>query len=241
MSDAPSAPKKHRRPHIDAHEGGHGGGEHGGEEGWLVSYADMMTLLVGFFVILLSFSKVDDEKFEEAKKSVSKEFGGKYEAGNEDIANKLRDKLNQMGMGDQIEVKNTASGVQISFMGTVFFVPGSADVKDDGQKLLKELLGTIKETAAGFRVVVEGHTDDVPLGASSIYKNNWELSSIRSCRVLDFFANQGFDKGILTAIGYGETKPIAPNRDDQGHAIPENQAKNRRVVIKLVKGEQASL
>ncbi|MGE5087319.1 MAG: flagellar motor protein MotB [Bacillota bacterium] len=213
------------------------------EEGepWLISYADLMTLLVGFFVILQSFSSVDQEKFEEAKKSVSKEFGGQYEKPFEEISNKIRKAIEKTGAADQIVVKATANGVEISFLGPVFFSTGSADIKPEAKTLLDELIKVVKTEAGDFDYVVEGHTDDVPLAGGGPFKSNWELSSIRACRVLEYFSLAGFNKSHLTAIGYGETRPILPNRDANGVAIPENQSQNRRVVIKMVKKGSGNL
>ena len=223
-------------PLLDEAHGAHGGEDHG-EGNWLVSYADMMTLLVGFFVILLSFSTMDEQKFEEARKSVSKEFGGKFEMPYEELANRVREALKKSNVGNQIVVKTTNQGVEISFLGPVFFSPGSADIKDEARTLMDSLLEVVKTEANEFNFVVEGHTDDVPLMPGGTYRNNWELSSIRACRVLDFFFQRGFDKGHLTAIGYGDTRPVLPNRNEQGSSIPENQSQNRRVVIKMMKKE----
>lgn len=210
-------------------------------EGWLISYADLMTLLVGFFVILLSFSTTDQEKLEAVKQSVSKEFGGKYEKPFSELANRITEALKKTGVGDQIAIKTTDRGIEMSFLGPVFFAPGSADIKEQGRFLLEELLKTVKAEAGDFSYVVEGHTDDVPLASGGVFKNNWELSSIRACRVLDYFSLHDFDKSHLTAIGYGETRPLVPNRDEQGLALPENQSQNRRVVIKMVKKERDAL
>ncbi len=246
MSNEIQEPTGHDSPAHPEHDpllmGDHGGSAHHEEaEGWLISYADLMTLLVGFFVILLSFSSVDQEKLEEVKKSVSKEFGGKYEKPYEDIANKVKEALDKAGAGDKIVIKTTNEGVEISFLGPVFFATGSADIKDEALKLLDSLLETIKKEASDFNYVVEGHTDDVPLAGGGPYKNNWELSSIRACRVLAYFFQFGFDKSQLTAIGYGETKPLLVNRDSQGNAITENQSQNRRVIVRLVKTPSHSL
>lgn len=222
--------------HGDAHSA-----EDHGEGNWLVSYADMMTLLVGFFVILLSFSVVDEEKFQEAKKSVSKEFGGKYERPYEDIAKKITDAVNSLGLKDQIGIKTNDKGVDISFLGPVFFATGSADFKEEAKRLLDELIKIFKAEAPDFNYLVEGHTDDVPLAGGGIFRNNWELSSIRACRVLEYFFEKGFAKIQLQAIGFGETRPLVPNRTDKGVAIPENQSQNRRVIIKLMKKDSSAL
>lgn len=215
--------------------------EHGGEEGWLVSYADMMTLLVGFFVILMSFSEINQEKFEEAKKSITKEFGGQYERPYGDIADKIKGALDKAGVGNQVMIKTDESGVEISFLGTAFFETGSVDVKAEAQRLFNSVIPQIKTESSDFSIVIEGHTDDVPLAGGGLIRNNWELSSIRACRVLDFFLAQGFSKDRVTAVGYGEARPMVPNRDANGVAIPTNQAQNRRVVIKLMKGKGKTL
>ncbi len=203
-------------------------------EGWLISYADMMTLLVGFFVILLSFSKVDEEKMEEVKAAASKEFGGIYEIPFADLANQLRTTLEQQGLGRQFEIKQTPLGVNISFYGAVLFAPGSADIRPEGASLLEKLMPTIKQMAPGFKIVVEGHTDDVPVSPMGSYRTNWELSGLRAGRVIENFESAGFDKTKLTAVGYGEARPLVPNRDSDNVPIESNRAQNRRVVIKLI-------
>ncbi len=213
-------------------ESHHGGEEHGGEEGWLISYADLMTLLVGFFVILMSFSQVDEEKFDEIKKSVTKEFGGRYEAPYEQISKQIEQAIKNAGLENQIHLRTDATGVEIRFLGTTFFDLGSVDIKENGQKVLNTLIGEIQSTKEKYQVVIEGHTDDVPL-AGGTYRNNFELSSIRACRVLDLFIKAGFPIATVTALGYGEARPIVPNRDENGVAIPQNQSQNRRVIIKI--------
>jgi chemotaxis protein MotB len=236
-------------PHVKHPE------EEGGEGNWLVSYADMMTLLVGFFVILLSFSSVDQGKMEEMKKSLTLEFGGVYQIPYGELADHIREQLKKMGLGDQFIIKQTESGIEISFMGAVFFETGSADIKSEGRALLDRLIDTVRAEGQrspppplppgaaakadrdpfGFAVTVEGHTDDVPIGSGGLIRSNWELSSLRACRVLEVFGDSGFAKDKLTAVGYGETRPVVPNRDPSGVPIPANRSQNRRVVIKLQK------
>ncbi len=223
-----------------------GHGTHAGhhqEEGeqWLISYADLMTLLVGFFVILLSFSSVDEKKMEELRMAISKEFGGSYEIPFGDLADRIREEMTKLGHGDKFTIKTTESGVEISFQGTVFFGTGSADMKPEAHELIQKIIPIVKAEAADFEVVVEGHTDDVPILNGSHFRNNWELSSIRACRVIDAFESTGFNKSMLTALGFGETRPIVPNRDADGNPLPDNQGQNRRVVIKLIKHSKSSL
>lgn len=230
----------HKRPIVHEGGGGHEEGDHG-EGNWLVSYADMMTLLVGFFAILLSFASVDQDEFEKVKESVTKEFGGNYERPYGDIADKLKAEIEKANLGMQVSIKTNGAGVEISFLGTAFFESGSIDFKQGIKELLDKMIPKIKELGDDFNMTIEGHTDDVPLSGGGFLKNNFELSSIRACRVLDYFANNGFKKESMTAVGYGEARPIVPNRDEAGNAIPANQSQNRRVVIKIIKADQKSI
>jgi chemotaxis protein MotB len=106
LSDSSHSKPGHAKGHASL-EAPHKPHEEEGGEGWLVSYADMMTLLVGFFVILLSFSTVDHKKFEEIKKSATKEFGGSYQVPYGDVADRIRESLKKLGIGDQFTIKTT--------------------------------------------------------------------------------------------------------------------------------------
>jgi chemotaxis protein MotB len=227
-------PKKSKR--IPMHNQQHGGDD--GEGNWLVSYADMMTLLVGFFVILLSFSSVDAAKFKEAQKSVVEKFGGKIEDPFKDLYESLKKELDKLKLGDSVEIKKEDNGVSISFLGTVFFNLGSADVKGEAKDLLGKIIPIIKTQAQGFHILVEGHTDNVPISNGTTFRTNWELSSVRACRVLNSFESSGFDRNKLNAVGLADTKPAYPNANPDSSPNPVNQAKNRRVVIKILKGAE---
>ena len=98
MSDAHGSHGPKKNVYVDPSAGNHAPHEEG--EAWLISYADLMTLLVGFFVILLSFSSVDEEKLEGLKRAITQEFGGSYQVPFGDMADRLRDKLKNMGLGD---------------------------------------------------------------------------------------------------------------------------------------------
>ena len=96
-----------------------------------------------------------------------------------------------------------------------------------------------------FKIIISEHGNTTKRynnnNSVKALKNNFELSSIRACRVLDYFANNGFKKESMTAVGYGEARPIVPNRDEAGNPIPANQSQNRRVVIKIIKADQKSI
>lgn len=206
-----------------------------GEGNWLVSYADMMTLLVGFFIILMSFATIDEGKLEEVKRSLTLQFGGNYQIPYKNLAIRIKEEVEKLRLANSFVITETPVGVDISFLGTVFFDTGSANIKPAGSELVSQIIPVIMQESKDFSVVIEGHTDDVPVGQGLPFRNNWELSSIRACRVLETFSDHGFSPKRLTALGYADTRPVAPNRDDSGNPIEANRSQNRRVVIKIIK------
>jgi chemotaxis protein MotB len=83
-----------------------------------------------------------------------------------------------------------------------------------------------------FEIRVEGHTDDVPI-ATAQFPSNWELSAARAIQVVKLFREIGISEKRLEAIGYADTRPIAPNRGPAGEALPENMSLNRRVMVRI--------
>lgn len=213
------------------------------EEGepWLISYADLMTILFGFFVMLQSFSKIDSEFFESVKKETTKVFGGEYKVPYENLTNKLKEAVGKNlpeGEQDQILFENTPGGVTVTFRGALFFDSGSTFLKDEAKNLMSQIIPIISVEAKDFGIVIEGHTDNQPIisrNPASIISSNWELSSLRACTVLRLFEEAGFPKANLKALGWGDTKPIVPNEDSNRQPIEANQAQNRRVVVKILK------
>jgi chemotaxis protein MotB len=124
-----------------------------------------------------------------------------------------------------------------SFNSTAFFGSGSATLSNSGEVILQDVVTDLKsEEFKDYLVTVEGHTDDAPIGTSE-FPSNWELSTARAAAVVRFFLDRGIPARRLRAAGYADTFPLVSNRDANGKAIPENQAKNRRVVIALEKVE----
>ena len=84
-------------------------------------------------------------------------------------------------------------------------------------------------------MTVEGHTDDVPIGLS-VFPSNWELSSARATSIVRRMLDKGVTKGSVSASAFADTRPLVPNVDAQGKGIPENRAKNRRIVVRIHRG-----
>lgn len=205
-----------------------------GESIWLLSYADLMTLMFAFFVLLTSFSKLDLENFEKLRKETTHLFGGQYSKPFEDFKEKLKEQARLQGVADKAVFDDSEKGMTITFQGSVFFDSGSAELKPESIEMLTKVISVVKQQDSKFNVVVEGHTDDNSI-QNEKFPSNWELSSYRASSVLHLFENMGFPRSQLRAIGFADTLPIAPNRNSDGQPVSLNQAQNRRIVIKLIK------
>jgi len=144
----------------------------------------------------------------------------------DDIRKELSAKLD-ISAGN-VEVKPRENGVELNLRGAAFFDLASADVKPGGIPLLHDIAATLVGTP--YKITVEGHTDNLPM-ESWLYPSNWELSSARASRVARFLIDNGVPRDHMRVEGLADTLPVAPNTDATGRSIPENQAKNRRVVI----------
>jgi chemotaxis protein MotB len=194
-----------------------------------------MTLLMGFFALMLSFSKVDQDEFEKVRLTAVESFGGEYQLPHEELKKALERALSDLGLAETVTVEANARGVTLTFEGTVFFDSGSATLRPQGQAVVEQIIPVIRQLAVGFWILVEGHTDDVPI-SRGVVESNWELSGLRASRVARVFEAAQFDRQRLMTLGWGETRPLLPPTDAQGQPIAENRAKNRRVVIKVLSG-----
>ncbi len=206
-----------------------------GDGAWLVSYADVMTLLVGFFVMLMSFSKIDMESFEMMKKETSKMFGGDYKQPQNTLVLNLKDVIDSGNLKEHVQFKQTDTLAELSFPGGLFFDVGSIELRREARDLLNKLVPVVMKEARGYAVIIEGHTDSVPLRAHRGIATNWELSSLRACTVLRLFEDLGFNRKNLQAIGWGDTRQIISEKGISGDELEVRQASNRRVVIKIIK------
>ena len=205
--------------------------EEGGED-WLVTYADAITLLMAFFVLLYTVSEPNQHKFESKMGGVFEQFSG------EKTAMPLQDLRAQVSTlisetGEATEAQTTDRGISFEFKSAKMFAPGSAQILETGVALLDRVAQMV--TFMGYddyKVEVQGHTDDVPINTAQ-FPSNWELSAARAAAVVRFLVSRGVEATRLVAVGYGDTKPKVPNRDESGQPIRENQAANRRVEIEI--------
>lgn len=210
--------------------------KHEDSEGvWLISYADMMTLLMGFFALLLSMSNMDQSKVDAIRKNATETFGGKYKNSFDQLEGQLKQLIKELELPNQVKVKVDETGLSIIFTGTTFFDSGSFTLKQDADILIGKIIPIIVEKAKGFQILFEGHTDNVPISHAYI-PSNWELSSLRASAVARKAISQGgLPVSDVIVIGWGDSRPDQPNLDQNGNTIPENQTKNRRVILKILR------
>jgi chemotaxis protein MotB len=229
------------RPHEPSSGSGHGAAPDD-ESNWLVSYADMMTLLCGFFIMLFSMAKLDDPKFEKVKEAVAEHFGGQYQSPSKDLSKWVTQILQDTPLKGEASVEEIEGGVAIVFRSQIFFETLSAEVTSAGKRVLGELAQALRERESfekrPFRFVIEGHTDARPILAGN-FPTNWELSSARASRVVRVFLDAGFDPRKMAALGYADTRPVQESRRPDGSWDELALAENRRVVVRVIHDSEA--
>lgn len=211
---------------------------------WLTTFNDLVTLLMVFFVLLFSMGTIDVKRFKNFQNALQSTMGNLY-AGkhapigtpldrNEDISdtsgsvvheNKDSEQFENLDSTEGIEAVYTTKGIKLTLDDSLLFRSGSAEITAVGKALLLKISKVVKPLKRHIRV--EGHTDNVPIKTAR-YPSNWELSTERAINVVKLFIHEG---GIipqkLSAVGYGDVKPIASN------ANPLTRNENRRVEIIL--------
>jgi len=201
---------------------------------WLLTFADAVTLLLAFFVMLMSFSKVDIVSFEEVKAGIARDLGQRSIAR---PAAQLRAELDTMvdslGVADAVRINIYERGIVLELASNAFYKPGAAELRPEARPILERVAETLEAPAySKFRIAIEGHTDDMPI-ANDRFASNWELSAARATEVVRLFETRNIPVRRMRAVAFADTQPRAPNRDSTGAPIPENQAKNRRVIIRV--------
>lgn len=219
---------------------------------WLAAFGDLMSLLLCFFVLLLSMSSMDAKKISEAIGSLSGamsvlEGGIKTEVSKQRIqestpiesqdetseqVNRVQsamgeaNEMMQKGTGPSVTLEEAEDGFVIELPASLLFKSGSATIyNEDALLFLKRIALIIADLPHKTKVSVQGHTDNQGPGSNSIFKDNWELSSARGIAVLKELLLDGVDPTRISAAGFAEYSPITTN------ATKEGREKNRRVEL----------
>ena len=203
-------------------------------EDWLITYADAITLLMAFMVMLLTFAEYDIPAYTEAAAAIQGEIGGREVISPIKMMEQdIQDVVYEQQADQVVEVEADDKGIVIELASSAFYRPGSADFRDEALPVLLSLVQLLDAPRfQAYIVEVEGHTDDDPIRTLR-YPSNWELSAGRATSVVRYFIDQGMFPKRLKAAGFADTRPKVPNRKKDGTPIPENQSENRRVIIRV--------
>jgi chemotaxis protein MotB len=213
----------------------------GGHDRWLISYADLVTLLLALFTTLYAASTIDAQKLGPISSSIREAFATKptppapgaapaivapvtVVAGQpprEDLQQRLAEDLAQAIAADRIRMHRDARGVILSLPEQAAFPVGKADISAEARQMIDRIAAALATQPNHIRI--EGHTDDVPIRTSK-YASNWELSAARASAVVEYLITTArLAPARLSAAGYGEFHPRVPNDSAQ------NRASNRRI------------
>jgi chemotaxis protein MotB len=225
-----------------------------GAPDWVVTFGDMMSLLLTFFVLLLSFSSMEPTKFKMIAGYMREAFGVQSQlnysgipmgttllstdardtteaADQMNLIVQIRKEIEESGMAPRSGVEVTERGVAVRLEGEAIFESGETGLKPEALSLVDGLADLAAQRAG--TIEIEGHSDNVPI-SSSRYPSNWELSSARAASAARYMISRGVPPSRIRAVGYADTRPLAPND------TPENRAQNRRVEFLFVREPDSS-
>jgi len=211
---------------------------------WMLTFSDMMTLLLAFFVLLISMSSLDQEKLKKVLNSLKGSLGvlelgslseisvqAKKENDtsflNQDLLTpeyfkNLKEMILELTNYNGMNIMAKESGYIISIDNDLIFDSGSADIKESASLFLDKIILLLKSGVN--HIEVQGFTDNIPINGGK-YSSNWALSAARANSVVKYLIEKKFNPKKFSTVAYGETRPIYPN------TTPENRKKNRRVEI----------
>jgi len=214
---------------------------------WLLTYADMMTLLFAFFVMMYSMSSPDPVKMSQIKDAMQKEAGkeGTIQSQNE-IKQEFEEIVEKLDIESVANVIEDPRGVALEMDGDICFSSGSTNIKPTLKAVLNTAAEKILSNRQDYRmVIIEGHTDNAPIPEQlkKIYPTNWELSAARASNVVNYLIKKSVNSGRLQASGYADRWPAGVSWYDvrsgqvndkiirDQNATKSQMEKNRRIKI----------
>ncbi|PKM13477.1 MAG: flagellar motor protein MotB [Gammaproteobacteria bacterium HGW-Gammaproteobacteria-5] len=211
------------------------------QEAWLITYLDMLTLLLVMLVIMLALAgKGEGQQSEPAMVEATQQAAGDQLVALQPSASPIpsivplpapaadtqQDDTSEakpdLALGDDIEVIVNDGSISFRISSEILFGSGRAELEDAGLDVIDRLVPTL--AAGGHLIIVEGHTDNLPIQTKR-FPSNWELSASRASSVVRYLQLAGIESTRLSATGYADTRPLADNGDEQG------RASNRRVEL----------
>ncbi len=175
----------------------------GESQTWMMSYSDLVTLLLAFFVLFFAISQVDQAKFE----AIMEYFSESDKLPLSELEKVVEQLVAEHNLQESVEVELTGEGLLLTFQDKILFDSGKANLKEGAYPILGGIGDILKsEKVADRHIKVEGHTDTVPLSKKSDYPSNWELSAARATHVIRYLIAKEVDPHRFVAIGYADTR-----------------------------------
>jgi len=172
-------------------------------ESWLLSYSDMVTLLLAFFVLFFSISQVDQGKFEQIMEYFSESNSTPLYV----LEKQFQELVTAHQLEQSIDVALTPDGLVVNFQDNLLFDSGEAKLKRKSFAVLNALAEILKSAdVAQRKIQIEGHTDSVPLTENALYPTNWELSTARSSSVIRYLISKEVASRRFVAVGFADTR-----------------------------------
>ncbi|OGS18022.1 MAG: hypothetical protein A3J83_00470 [Elusimicrobia bacterium RIFOXYA2_FULL_40_6] len=205
---------------------------------WIVPYADFMTVLMIFFLMMFVFAySMKGTKYKKIVTSIQEEMGGKVnkeliekmvnEQKDEETTSKIDEIIEKSKLKNFVNVSSDAEQIKIVFSNPILFDIGKAELKPTAKEVLHGVAQVLKEM--DNEIIVEGHTDNIPISGGK-YKSNWELSVDRAMSVIRHFCDvEGLSYSRFATAGYGEFRPMFLNDTE------EHRAQNRRIEVNIIR------
>ena len=201
----------------------------GHEESWLLSYADLITNLLLFFVVLLTAANLSKGRMQQIVKSIS---GSESPTSLESIRREIDAQIAQKQMQDLVSTNVTADGLELSLNSGLVFDSGKAQIRSELEQTLSSTLQVLAPYSTKYSFAVEGHTDSTPIVSGGSFATNWELSSARAIVVRQRLEDAGISRSSIRVEGYADTKPL-PEEQLTGLSPQERLARHRRVIVRI--------
>lgn len=198
-----------------------------GEDPWLISYADLVTNLLAFMVLLVSMAGISFSSVENLPKMFS---SSRERPPLEVLQADIVRYAESEGLGTEVAVDIDAEGLAIRLQDQILFPSGVAELTEAGHRVVEKVAGLLEELPDRFRVRVEGHTDDIPI-ATARFGSNWELSAARALQVRAALTDGGVPNDRVAIAAYADTRP--PAAAETLETDDERRRRARRVVIRV--------
>lgn len=196
---------------------------------WMLTYGDMVTLILVFFVLLFTLSDINIVKFSSFFQKMKKPPVVLDEEQLRRVMLELANYAKEKGLEDKIGLAIDLQGLTITLTESIMFRSGQARLMNEALPILEVIADKIINLPNPL--AIEGHTDNIPI-RNEQFPSNWELSLSRAVNVLKYLVEKkGVDPGRISAAGYAEYRPVSSND------TPEGRAQNRRVVLVVMRQE----